>query len=52
MSQYDDEKQAMQLLTQKYVDKLTGIWEQIFHPDTCRENLRKLVDRSCHLFLW
>ncbi|XP_065365998.1 protein regulator of cytokinesis 1-like [Calliphora vicina] len=50
MSQYDDEKQAMQLLTQKYVDKLTGIWEQIFHPDTCRENLRKLVDHATYFY--
>ncbi|KAM7347061.1 protein regulator of cytokinesis 1-like [Cochliomyia hominivorax] len=50
MSQYNDEKQAMQLLTQKYVDKLTGIWEQIFHPDTCRENLRKLVDHATYFY--
>ncbi|KAI8115344.1 Protein regulator of cytokinesis 1 [Lucilia cuprina] len=50
MSLYDDEKQAMQLLTQKYVDKLTGIWEQIFHPDTCRENLRKLVDHATYFY--
>lgn len=50
MSQYEEEKQAMQLLTQKYVDKLTGIWEQIFHPDTCRENLRKLVDHATYFY--
>lgn len=46
MSDLSDEKKAMQLLTEKYVDKLTGIWEKIFHPDNCRENLRKLVDHA------
>ncbi|TMW49157.1 hypothetical protein DOY81_005747, partial [Sarcophaga bullata] len=51
MSNYDDEKMAMQLLTKKYVDKLTDIWKQIFDSDTCTENLRKLVDHATNFYV-
>ena len=51
MSNYNDKKMAMQLLTEKYVDKLTDIWKQIFDPDTCTENLSKLVDHATNFYV-
>lgn len=50
MCDYNEERMAMQLMTEKYVDKLTGIWKRIFDSDTCRENLRKLVDHATHFY--
>lgn len=50
MAEYQDEQQEMLILTEKYVQKLTGIWEQIFQHDMCRENLRKLVNHATNFY--
>lgn len=50
MATYEEEYKAMQFLTQQYVGRICRIWEQIFEPDVCKDNLRKLIEHANNFY--
>uniref|UniRef100_A0A1I8QED3 Protein regulator of cytokinesis 1 n=1 Tax=Stomoxys calcitrans TaxID=35570 RepID=A0A1I8QED3_STOCA len=50
MANYEKECKEMQYLTHKYVSEITKIWEKLFEQDTCRDNLRKLVEHANNFY--